>query len=206
MKKSFRFAAGIVIPRPEGIHEAYSVKWRDAGHYVFTVNVSTERIPEVFAALVAQIPEPGYLLLEVGTHKDEENKLRRKDTDPYHKDVHYLDGIGKKEALAVFREYESLLVNDGGVNFGFGSHGKMDEVFVGPYKILYVYAAEKESFETALTDLGFSEEPIVRTVWDTFTPSSPGQRQVLTDAPVTIWDMIEKLKEKGLRFAERRED
>ncbi len=46
----------------------------------------------------------------------------------------------------------------------------------------------------------------VKTVWDNFTQSSPGQRRALKNVTPTIWEMIEQLKDKGLYSAERRED
>jgi hypothetical protein len=45
-----------------------------------------------------------------------------------------------------------------------------------------------------------------KTVWQTFSQEAPGKRQVLSNVEPTIWQMVERLKEKGLYLAERRED
>ena len=191
---------------PIGVHEGYSVTRRPEGYSFFVVNVSAQNIPKVFLLLATRVGEPGFVTIEVGTHRDEETKLRRKDTDPLHKDAYYCDGLTRVAAANIFRKYEALLVNDGGVNFGYGSHKGHDEVFIAAYKIFLIYADEPEKYRSALAQLGFEEKPKLKTVWDTFTKSSPGTRTVLQDVPVTIWDMIEELKGSGLRFAERREE
>lgn len=206
MKSQFTFPRGITISTPNDIHEGYSVTRRPEGYSFFLMNVSAERIPNVFLSLAALVKEPGFLTLEVGTHRDVDTQLRRKDTDPYHKDVYYRDGLTQAAVAGIFRKYETLLVNDGGVSFGYGSHTGHDEVFVAAYKIFHIYADEPEKYRTALAQLGLVEEPQLTTVWDTFTRSSPGSRTVLLEGPVTIWNMIDELKSNGLRFAERRED
>ena len=205
---AFKLVKGCEAGSLEGIHESYSV---DAakGYSVFTINVPAENIPTVFLRLVEETKEPVFFLIEVGTHRDEEATLRKTDADPLHKDVYYLDGLSPEKARDIFARYKDILVDDGGVTFGIGSHGKppfQDEVFVGPYKILYVYASEPEKYTTALEKLGFQKEAKIKTVWDTFTKDTPGKRNVLTGAKKTIWQMIDELKKEGLYLAERRED
>ena len=204
----FKLVKGCEAGSLEGIHEGYSV---DAakGYSVFTINVSAENIPTVLLRLVEEIRGPVFFLIEVGTHRDEEAKPRKKDSDPFHKDVYYLDGLSPEKARDIFVRYRDVLVDDGGVTFGIGSHGKppfQDEVFVGPYKVLYVYASEPGKYTNALEKLGFRKEAKIKTVWDTFTTDTPGKRNVLTGAKTTIWQMIEELTKEGLYLAERRED
>jgi hypothetical protein len=133
-------------------------------------------------------------------------RLRKGSSDPFHRDVYYLDGLTWPVADGIFTSYEVLLTHDGEANFGYGSHTGHDEVLVGAYKIFYVYADNAEKYQVALQEMGFQETPQVKTVWHTFTQQSPGRRNVLTDANPTIWQMAEELKEKGLYLAERRPD
>lgn len=204
---SFRTVAGCEVADLTGIHEGYSVKAAN-GYHVITINVSAEKIADVFLRLAELPREPVFLTIEVGTHKDEEAALRKTDSDPFHNDVYYIDGLSLSAAREIVKKYSTILVQDGCVEFGIGSHGKdsHDEVFVNGYKIFYVYAVDPEKYLKALVSLGFQEEPQIRTVWDTFTPPTPGKRNVLTDAETTIWGMIEELKKQGLYLAERRED
>jgi hypothetical protein len=203
---TFQLPRGIQVADLNGIHESYSVTVTGEGYHVFTVNVSAENIHRVFCRLAAEVNEPAFLLLETGTHRDVEKQLRKNDTDPLHKDVYYLDGQKWTSAKSIIDSYSDLFVHDGQISFGFGSHKGHDEIFVGPYKIFTIFADEPTKYEAALVELGITKVQKLKTVWDNFTPDSPGQRAALADVTPTIWDMIEQLKQKGLYFAERRED
>lgn len=206
MIEAFQLPRGIHVADLTGVHEAFSVSVADDGYHVFTVNVSAQNTYSVFGRLASEVNEPAYLLLETGTHRDIEQQLRKSETDPFHKDVYYLDGLTWTDVKSVIETYAELFTHDGEINFGFGSHEGRDEVFVGAYKIFSIYADEPEKYESALSELGIAKVDCVKTVWDNFTQDAPGQRRALTDAKPTIWDMIDQLKEKGLYLAERRED
>jgi hypothetical protein len=206
MTATFQLPNGIQVADLSGIREAYSVAIAKDGYHVFTVNVSAENIHDVFCRLAAEVNQPAFLLLETGTHRDVEQQLRKSDTDPFHKDVYYLDGLKWSTTESVLGSYAELFTHDGQLNFGFGSHEGHDEVFVGPYKLFTIYASEPAKYESALDELGFAKVERVKTVWDNFNENSPGKRNALTEATPTIWDMIEQLKEQGLYLAERRED
>jgi len=203
---SFRTVEGIDVPNLKGVHEAYSVSKTTNGYHHLIINVSAERVPEVYLRLTHEVTEPAFFLMEVGTHEDVEKELRKNDSDPFHKDVYYLDGINREKGCAVFTKYEDLLVNDGMVMFGFGAHEGKDEVFVGAYKIIEIYADNPDKYLAALTELGIGKEDRVKTVWQTFSQTSPGRRNALRGRDKTIWDMVEELKPEGLYLAERRED
>jgi len=202
----FQLAEGIEIENLSGIHEAYSMEKTADGYFIFKINVSAPNIIQVFRSLSQQIKEPGFFLIEVGTHESIEKQLRKNDTDPFHKDVYYLDGKSWEDIDNILSKFHYLLSQDGGVNFGFGSHAGHDEVFVSPYKIFYIYADEPSKYVTALKKLGFEKVAHLKTVWNNFTSESPGRRNVLTETEQSIWDMIEELKKEGLYLSERRED
>ena len=206
MTPQFQRPRGIDVADLTGIQQSYSVTTAEDGYHVFTVNVPAENIHQVFCRLAAEVNEPAFLLLETGTHRDVEQQLRKNDTDPFHKDVYYLDGLKWSSAQSMVESYARLFIHDGEINYGFGSHEGHDEVFVGPYKIFAVYADEPAKYHSALDELGIPQVERVKTVWENFTQDSPGRRSVLPDAKPTIWDMIEELKEKGLYLAERRKD
>lgn len=204
-RPAFATVEGCQVPDLTGIHEGYSETSAD-GYQVFTVNVSAENIATTFLRL-AELPRgPVFFTIEVGTCKDVEATLRKKDSDPLHRDVYYLDGLSPEAAGKVFTAYERIFANDGEINFGIGSHQKHDEVFVGAYKVFYIYTVEPDKYRLALDAMGFRAEPKIKTVWKTFTPDLPGKRAVLTKTTKTIWDVVEELKKQGLRLAERRDD
>jgi len=202
----FQLAEGIEVEDLSGIYEAFSIKQTPDGYYFFQINVSSTNIIDVFSELAKNVNEPGFFLLEVGSHEEVEKKLRKKPTDPFHKDAYYLDGKSWKDVEPIITKYHYLLSQDGGINFGFGSHSGHDEVFVSPYKIFNIYADEPSKYIKTLQKLGFREVEKLKTVWDNFTKDSPGRRNVLTNAKPTIWDVIEDLKKGGLYLAELRED
>lgn len=205
-QSKFRTVDGVTVPDLTGVAEGYSVKTAPAGYSDFTVNVSAERLAYVFRELSSQVAGLGYFLLETGTPRDIEETLRHKPSDPFHRDVFYLDGITVERAHAILAANERNLIHDGGVNFGFGSHKSRDEVFVGTYKIVRIYTDAPEKYREALKRLGFPKRETLKTVWDNLGPNTPGKRTILEDARPTRWEMIDALKTEGLHFAERRDD
>lgn len=118
----FRTVEGVVVPDLTGVAEGYTEQTAPAGHTVFTVNVSAERTAAVFRELTSEIEGTGFLVLETPTHRDVEATLRQAASDPFHIDVHHLDGLTLERAHALFAAHERILVHDGRVSFGFGAH------------------------------------------------------------------------------------
>lgn len=205
MSAPFRLARGVRVADLSGIREGYALATAAQGHAVITVNVSAERLRDVVAELAALVVAPGFLVLQVGSNRAIEGELRVSESDPLHEDVHYLDGLSHEGFRGIFARYADLWAHDGLIQFGFGSHAGVDEVFVGPYKIVHVYAAEPDKYVRTLATLGFRESTPLRTVWNNFSSETPGQRSALSDVEPTIWQAIEQLEHEGLYFAERRE-
>ncbi|MGW8179092.1 MAG: hypothetical protein ACWGQW_10055, partial [bacterium] len=203
-RSEFLLPDGIEITSLKGIHEGYSESLADDGYYIFTINVSADNISRYFLTLSELVKEPAFFLVEMGLNESEERQLRHKETDPFHKAIYYLDGIDFKKAEAFFLTHERLLVHDGMVNFGFGSHQGHDEVFVGGYKTFTIYADSPEKYRSALAELGVPVVSGIRTVWDNFNQNSPGRRNALQEKP-NIWDMLEQMKSEGFYRAETRE-
>lgn len=205
MKKNFSFVKGNHVPIIDGIIEGYSIVEIN-GLFQITINVSAENIDNIFQRLCKKVKTPGFLLLEHGTNANTEKQLRKSDSDPFHKDVYYLDGLGWESFLNLYHEYSELLINDGEINFGFGSHMVTDEVFVGPYKIFTIFTEEVEKYIEVLSDLEFERLEDLRTVWDNFSESAPGARMIIKHNGIDIYEMIELFKKEGLYLAERREN
>ncbi|WP_028314812.1 hypothetical protein [Desulfatibacillum aliphaticivorans] len=203
-KPDFRLVDGVQVTSLKGISEGYSEHLTDKGFYMFTINVSAENIPSLFLSLSSLVREPAFFLVELGANEAEEKELRRNASDPFHKNVYYLDDIDFMRAKKVFLSNERLLVHDGMVNFGFGSHNGYDEVFVGGYKIFEIYTDSPEKYRRKLAELGVPQT-LTRTVWDNFDKDSPGTRNALAEEP-TIWDMLDQMMSEGFYRAEIRED
>ncbi len=201
----FRLPSGIEIDDISGISEGYSEYFSEKGFHSFKINVSSEKIADCFKMLVDSVEEPGFFIIEVGVSESDENKLRKRQSDPFHKYVYYLDGISVKTAKKIFHKYENLLVNDGMVNFGYGSHNGYDEVYVGPYKIFEIYADHPEKYHRILNSMNFSQTAEIKTVWDNFSDKNPGIRNSLK-VDFDIWDMIAELEKNGLYKAGIREE
>ncbi len=204
--KIFKIVEGIKVDNLSGIFESYSIEKSPKGYSTITINISAQNIIPIFKQLAQNVKELGFLLIEVGTHQDIEKTLRKSDHDPFHKDVYYLDGMKWKDAEKIINQYEHQFSQDGLVNFGFGSHSGYDEVYVSSYKVFYIYANEPEKYLKALNRLKIPKVDRVKTVWSNFNHKSPGRRLALSNCKPTIWGIIERLKERGLYLAERRED
>jgi hypothetical protein len=146
------------------------------------------------------------------THAETEKLLRKTDEDNlYHKDVYYLDGQDIDGFKKIWNSGRDLLLDDGMVQFGFGSHpncteGKSDEVFVGKYKILSIYSNNPEKFSQALAGLEIPLVDKLHTVWDNFSEQNPGRAERIEMNGKDIYDLAEALKDHGLYFCERRVD
>ncbi len=206
MGERFQLAEGINVANLDGIAEGYSVQQPDAGHARFVANVSVERLELAVLELASLVNSPGHLIIEKGTHRDEEERLRKTDADPFHCDVFYLDNIAYSAFREIFLRYARFFVHCGGTNAGFGSGKGTDEVFIGSYKVLAIYTHEPGKYVRAFERLRVPACPELKTVWDNFTAEAPGERRVITVAGKTIHDAVDELKKEGLYFAERRED
>lgn len=205
MGKLFSIVRGNSVPNLEGIAEGFSIV-SSGNSYQFTINVSAENIDNVFKSLCGKVRTPGFLLLEHGTNRNIEKQLRKSDSNPFHKDVYYLDGLDWESFLDLYIEYSELLVHDGGINLGFGSHSGLDEVFVGPYKIFTIFTDEVEKYIEVLTSLDLPRVEKIKTVLQNFTKDSPGGRMTIKHNDIGIHEMVEKLSKRGMYLAERRED
>lgn len=157
-KSEFKIVEGNHVPNLKGIGEGYCVEKKSDNRLDITINVSAEKIDTVFRALCSLVRTPGFLLLEHGTNIKSEEKLRKSDNDPFHKDIYYLDGLELSEFMELYGKYAHLLINDGEINFGFGSHDGLDEVFVGTYKVFTILTDDIEKYRVMLDNLGYKEK------------------------------------------------
>ncbi len=205
LEKRFNIVKGVYTSNLEGIHEEYSIV-EHKNFCQININVSAENIENVFRDLCTKVRTPGFLLLEHGTNAKIEEQIRKSDTDPFHKDVFYLDGLDIKHFLALYNQYKDLLVNDGEINYGFGSHVGTDEVYVGPYKIFTIFTNESDKYIDVLSKNNIPKVDRLKTVCNNFSEESPGCRMTIKINGIDIYEMVEQLSKEGLYLGERRED
>ena len=200
---------GIKVPFPERLAEGYEVIARESGGCHVLVNIDGTRLAEVFRGLVELVPDPGFLVLESPCNEARELELRKTESDPFHRDVYYLDGLDRYRFFQIFDDYSELLVHDGFVYFGFGSHctKQRDEVFVGSYKIASVFTDDPAPYEAVLGGYEIPRVSKLTTAWDTFSEKNPGVRGRWRQGEMDIYSMIESLmRERNLYHAKTIDD
>ena len=205
---TFQLASGVNVPHLTSIKQGYQVR-QGKKYTVFTINISRENLESTIITLVQLVAVPGFFVLEMPTHKDTELQLRKSNDDPFHKDVYYLDGQESEGFKELWNEARELLLDDGMVTFGFGSHpnctdGKYDEVFIGKYKILTIYSNNPDKFTQVLAEFNIPLVEELRTVWDNFSQENPGTAESIKVGGKDIYNLVESLKGRGLYFKEHR--
>lgn len=199
----FQIVEGNYVPNLQGVQEEYTKQFANT-HWCIQINVSAEHIDELFRQLCSQVRQPSFLLFEHGANQKEEEQLRSSDQDPYHKDIFYIDGLDYKGFESIYGRYQELLVHDGEICFGLGSHDGIDEVYVGDYKIFTIFTDTPDKYQRILHKAGFEMSESMKTVWNNFTQDNPGQRRCVKKNGIDIYEMINELKEQGIYLAERR--
>ncbi len=192
---SFTTPHGITVPFPDLLAEGYDITPRSKGGFQLKVNVDASRLADVFRELVGLVPEPGFLVLETPCNEVRELELRKTEDDPFHRDVYYLDGLDQSRFLTLFTEYSDLLVHDGFVHFGYGSHdtSRLNEIFVGDYKVLRVFTADPAPYEAQLAGWSIPRVDKLLTARDTCTEEHPGYKNRWSRGNLDIYEMLEIL-------------
>ena len=113
------------VPNSALLEEQYQIT-----EYGFCANVDEHKIRDVICDFICLQKCPIFFILELPTNERDERRLRKNNTDPFHTDVYYLDGLNSNEAIALLNQYGELLVQDGMSSFGFGTHDSSAELCV----------------------------------------------------------------------------
>lgn len=202
---AFKTAAGVKVPSVEGLFNSYELDEKD-GIARFALNVSVDTLSALMDRFIAELEAPAFFVLELPAKNNEENELRNKADDPMHKNVYYLDNLSAEELAQLWEENRELLLNDGMVAFGFASHITGEEIYVGKYKVSYIFSRSQAKHEAILEEMGFEQVKTIDTVWKHFTQSTPGSTFLLTVDGKTIYDLLEELTERGMYKDSTEED
>ena len=189
---------GCRVPFPEKLLEGYEYK---ESH--FTANVNADKIEGLLSHFIAMHHEPIFFILELPSKQEHETEIRPGVVKTLHKDVYYVDGCTQEEALAILSRTANLMINDGLCSFGFGCHQSNDEIMVGKYNVVSVYANNKNTFDGFFEEheIAFAEHLV--TAWDTFTQDNPGESSRVDTDGKSIYDIPDILKDWGIYLAEQ---
>lgn len=196
---------GCKVPCVNLLSEQYQVRCNEESAQ-FLANINVEKMEEVFQHFIVMQEEKLFFILELPTLADEEDKLRKSDHDPMHKDVYYIDGLSCEEALTLMIRYGKLLINDGISRFGFGIHDGSAELMLDKYNVVSLWTKQTEKYKDFFSAHNIMEVDECLTAWETFSQDVPGECSRIEIDGKTVYDLIPELSQWGIYMAERRED
>lgn len=196
-----KFRKGCTVPYPENIYETYEM---DSNSII--ANIDADKIENLILDFITMHPEPLFFILEIPSKQSAERQIKPGVVESLHKDVYYMDGCTQQEAVAIVDRVGKLLVNDGLSSFGFGCHTSQDEIMIGKYNVLTIYAQTPESYHTLLEKYDLKQVDKLVTAWDTFTQNDPGESECVETDGKTVYDIPELFAGWGIYLAEQRED
>ena len=191
---------GCRIHDPSVLNEGYEIT-----DYGFVANIDADKIQALFESFIKLHNDMCFLVLEVPTNAKEETAFSSDGASALHKDVYYLDGLTPDRAVELLNVFGKWLINDGLRTFGFGIHSGGHEILSGKYNVITVYARDKEIYKGFFEKCGIPQVRELKTAWDFFTASNPGDSFAYSFDGTNIYGLVEHLKRYGLYFAERRE-
>ena len=197
----FQTASGVTIPFPDKILEGYQVT--DNG---FLINLSFKKLRSFVDDFIDGLVEPLRFVLEIPLKKDEEDELRKSNTDPFHKKICSLDWQSKAQIVDLMNNYGELLLNDGMSNFAIYSREPNDGIFVQKYKIISIFSQNPAKFIDFLDKYDLCETERLVTVWETFTHETPGETRAVTIDGIGIYNLYDKLVKLGMYIVKVAED
>ncbi len=190
-----KFKKGCVVDNAEKIVESYEVK----DGYIFA-NVENQNAKTLIFDFISKIPE-GFLFLEMPIL--EGDLALKSDDGAYDREVYYLDGLTTTEMQELFKRYNDILLEDGLIAFGFGSHNSYEQIGFDKYNLLTIVSENLEKTQTDLLKMGVKKVDKLITAWDIFDKDSGGKSSLVTINKKTIYHVKNELEEIGLYKGER---
>lgn len=160
-------------------------------------NISDDNLKEIIEQFIDFLSEPCFFFIEVPLNEIDEKKLRKKDTDPFHKVEYFIDNIDKATCFSILNKHGEDLINDGLISFGFASHSTNDEIYIQKYNVVHFYSDNNlNDIEKLLNNRDIYETNTFITAWDTFTDSNPGKSIRCENFDTN--DFIKEYKELGI--------
>jgi len=193
----FQTAIGVTIPFPERILEEFQIF--DSG---ILLNLSFEKLNPFIAEFIEQLLEPLFFVLELPLSEQEEVKLRKDDTYPFHKKVCYLDNQSKDQIKEIMQRYGTLLLNDGMSQFAIYSHVTREGIYIQKYKVVRIFNTTLAKYVELFEKYNLRQTDNILTVWDTFSHNTPGEVHRVEMNGINVFDVYDNLVKIGLYVAQ----
>lgn len=174
--------------------------------FTMMANVNADKIEEVLRHFIILQNSLLFFILELPSNQSDEKRLRKSDSDPMHKDIYYIDGLNKDEALTLIIRYGHLLINDGLSNFGFGSQDNTAEIMVRKYNVVTLWTNTMENYDGFFEDHNINKTSKLVTAWDIFNNDTPGECFCYEVDGKSVYSLCDELKDWGIYLAEQREE
>lgn len=196
-----KFSSCYNVPKADLIKEGFEINDNR-----IIINVDDANMEKLLNNFIDTLSYPSFFFLELPLNKQEEIKLRKKDSDPFHSDVYYMDGCNQERLKTILNQSGKLLMGDGLSTFGFGSHIKPLEICCTKYNIVYIFTTEIEKYSKLLKEMGINRVDKLVTAWDTFTMENPGSAKIAIIDGKKVDDIVQDYKDWGIYKAEIKED
>lgn len=201
MTEVLKFKAGSRISSTQKLYEGYEV-----GENHITANVGIDKIEKVMQHFIVMHDEPQFFILELPANLADETEVAPGVVRGLHKDIYYIDGCSREEALAIMGRVGNLLFNDGMSAFGYGGHESGDEIMFGKYNVLTIYSQNIEKYTDFFETHEIDKTDNLITAWDTFSQEYPGTSERYELDGKTVYDIPTQFEEWGMYLAEQREE
>jgi len=192
---------GSIVPHCEQLSEQYEVT-SDAIY----ANVNASKIHMVFESFIMMQEQDLFFILELPAKADEEKRLRKDNTCPFHKNIYYIDGLTPPACMCLLEKYGELLINDGVTRFGFGLHDNSAELMADKYNMLILWSEKLESYIDLFEKHGIPQVKKCFTAWETFSEDEPGVSRRIEVNGLSTMDLPQEMAKFGIYLAEQREE
>ena len=197
----FVLRTGCKVPFPERLSEGFMVNGSQ-----LDANISADKIKSVMEHFICIHDEPIFFILELPSKQDDETEIAPGIVEKLHKDVYYIDGCTKEEALTILLRVGDLMINDGLCSFGFGCHESGDEIMFDKYNVTTIFSRQIERYHDfmAVHDIPKTDEIV--TAWDTFSAEHPGVSERVETDGRDVYSIPDQFADWGIYKAEQREE
>lgn len=112
--------------------------------------------------------EPVFFIVELPSKQDKETEVSHGIVNELHKDVYYIDGCSKEEALDILNRVGKMLIDDGLSAFGFGGHESQDEIMFGKYNVATL-SQSISKYPHFFEEHNIAKNDNLVLAWDTFS-------------------------------------
>lgn len=201
MKNEFSLAPGYEIDDVSAILQGYHISGNN-----ITISINFEKIFKLVYDCIQVLGESVFFFIEIPNQENNDEQENDSSDIKFYKDIYYLDNCTLEVAVAIMKRYGDLLINDGIVQFGFGSHINNDEIYIKKYNLINIYATDPNKYKSILDKNEILELNNLITAWDVINENNPGRMTSVDFNSETIYTVIDNLTDAGLYYSHTTED